>query len=35
VVRLSAENEPEIYAATRTFGTILENVGFDVDNAAG
>ncbi|MGB5105387.1 MAG: phosphoenolpyruvate carboxykinase (ATP) [Candidatus Zixiibacteriota bacterium] len=31
VVRLSAENEPEIFAATRTFGTILENVGFDVD----
>jgi phosphoenolpyruvate carboxykinase (ATP) len=31
VVRLSAENEPEIFAATRTFGTILENVGFDID----
>jgi len=29
VIRLSAENEPEIYACTRTFGTILENVVFD------
>jgi len=28
VIRLSAENEPEIYAATRRFGTILENVIF-------
>ena len=26
VIRLSAENEPEIYATTRRFGTILENV---------
>ena len=26
VIRLSAENEPEIWAATRRFGTILENV---------
>lgn len=26
VIRLSAEGEPEIYAATRQFGTILENV---------
>ena len=29
VIRLSAENEPEIYATTRRFGTILENVIFD------
>ncbi len=29
VIRLSAENEPEIYATTRRFGTILENVVFD------
>lgn len=26
VIRLSKENEPEIYATTRRFGTILENV---------
>ncbi len=29
VIRLSAENEPEIYDCTRRFGTILENVVFD------
>jgi phosphoenolpyruvate carboxykinase (ATP) len=29
VIRLSAENEPEIYACTRRYGTILENVIFD------
>lgn len=29
VIRLSAEHEPEIYATTRRFGTILENVVFD------
>jgi len=29
VIRLSAENEPEIYACTSRFGTILENVVFD------
>ncbi len=29
VIRLSAENEPEIYATTRRFGTILENVVSD------
>ncbi|KPJ93619.1 MAG: phosphoenolpyruvate carboxykinase [ATP] [Gemmatimonas sp. SG8_17] len=29
VIRLSPENEPEIYAATRRFGTILENVVYD------
>jgi phosphoenolpyruvate carboxykinase (ATP) len=26
MIRLSVENEPEIYAATRRFGTVLENV---------
>lgn len=26
VIRLSGESEPEIYATTRTFGTLLENV---------
>ena len=30
VIRLSAENEPEIYATTRRFGTILENVVQDL-----
>jgi phosphoenolpyruvate carboxykinase (ATP) len=29
VIRLSAENEPEIYQTTRRFGTILENVGIN------
>jgi len=29
VIRLSAEHEPEIYACTRRYGTILENVVFD------
>ena len=29
VIRLSAEHEPQIYATTRRFGTILENVVFD------
>jgi len=29
VINLSAESEPEIYATTRRFGTILENVGID------
>ncbi len=29
VIRLSAENEPEIYECTRRYGTILENVIFD------
>lgn len=28
-INLSAKAEPEIYDATRKFGTILENVGFD------
>jgi phosphoenolpyruvate carboxykinase (ATP) len=30
VIRLSEESEPEIYATTEMFGTILENVGYDV-----
>jgi phosphoenolpyruvate carboxykinase (ATP) len=30
VINLSPESEPEIYATTRRFGTILENVGYDV-----
>jgi phosphoenolpyruvate carboxykinase (ATP) len=29
VIRLSAEHEPEIYACTKRFGTILENVMYD------
>ncbi|MFC1640198.1 phosphoenolpyruvate carboxykinase (ATP) [Gemmatimonadota bacterium] len=29
VIRLSPEGEPEIYATTRKFGTILENVALD------
>jgi phosphoenolpyruvate carboxykinase (ATP) len=29
VVRLSPAGEPEIYATTRRFGTLLENVGFN------
>jgi phosphoenolpyruvate carboxykinase (ATP) len=29
IIRLSPSAEPEIYATTRQFGTILENVGFD------
>ncbi|MEW5795220.1 MAG: phosphoenolpyruvate carboxykinase [Candidatus Zixiibacteriota bacterium] len=29
VVRLSKESEPEIFATTRRFGTILENIGID------
>jgi phosphoenolpyruvate carboxykinase (ATP) len=40
MIRLSAEAEPEIYATTRCFGTILENVvidpetrGLDLDSA--
>jgi phosphoenolpyruvate carboxykinase (ATP) len=30
VIRLRKESEPEIYETTRMFGTILENVGYDV-----
>ncbi len=29
MINLSAEGEPEIYATTKMFGTILENVGMD------
>jgi phosphoenolpyruvate carboxykinase (ATP) len=29
VINLSAESEPEIFATTRRFGTILENVAYD------
>jgi phosphoenolpyruvate carboxykinase (ATP) len=32
VIKLSAEAEPEIYATTRRFGTILENVGINMVN---
>jgi phosphoenolpyruvate carboxykinase (ATP) len=31
VVRLSAQAEPEIYETTRRYGTILENVGIDME----
>jgi len=31
VIRLSAENEPDIFETTRRFGTILENVAVDID----
>ena len=31
MIRLSQEAEPEIYATTRTFGTVLENVVMDPD----
>ena len=30
VIKLSMEAEPDIYATTRTFGTVLENVAMDV-----
>lgn len=30
IIRLDPEAEPEIFATTRRFGTILENVGFDI-----
>ncbi len=30
VIRLNAEHEPEIYQCTKTFGTILENVVYDL-----
>ena len=29
MIRLSAEAEPQIYATTRRFGTVLENVVID------
>lgn len=31
MIRLSAESEPEIYATTKKFGTILENVVMDLE----
>lgn len=31
-IRISKEFEPEIYAATNSFGTVLENVAFDPDS---
>ena len=34
VIRLSEEAEPEIYATTRMFGTILENVTIDLNTRA-
>ncbi len=34
VIRLRPETEPEIFAATRTFGTVLENVVLDPHNRA-
>ncbi len=33
-IRLSAEAEPQIYATTRRFGTVLENVAVDPDTRA-
>jgi phosphoenolpyruvate carboxykinase (ATP) len=32
VIQLSAEKEPEIYSMTRKFGTIMENVRFDIES---
>jgi len=32
VIRLSPEAEPDIYACTRRFGTILENVGINLES---
>ncbi len=34
VIRLSQDGEPEIYAATRRFGTVLENVVMDPESRA-
>ena len=34
-IRLSAEAEPEIFATTRRFGTVLENVVLDADRRSG
>jgi phosphoenolpyruvate carboxykinase (ATP) len=34
VIRLSAKGEPEIYATTKRFGTVLENVKVDPDTRA-
>lgn len=32
VINLSSENEPEIFQTTRRYGTILENVGINMDS---
>jgi phosphoenolpyruvate carboxykinase (ATP) len=32
LIRLSAEAEPQIYATTRRFGTVLENVKMDASS---
>jgi len=32
VIKLNPEAEPEIFETTRRFGTILENVGFDINS---
>jgi phosphoenolpyruvate carboxykinase (ATP) len=34
VINLSAKAEPQIFATTQTFGTVLENVVFDLDTRA-
>jgi phosphoenolpyruvate carboxykinase (ATP) len=34
VIRLDPQGEPEIYATTRRFGTVLENVAFDKETHA-
>ncbi|MEO7602982.1 MAG: phosphoenolpyruvate carboxykinase, partial [Sphingomicrobium sp.] len=34
MIRLSAESEPEIYATTKRFGTVLENVVMDPESRA-
>jgi len=34
VIKLNPEAEPEIYATTRMFGTVLENVAFDPETRA-
>ncbi len=31
IINITPESEPEIYATTQRFGTILENIGFDDD----
>ncbi|HBN08046.1 MAG TPA: phosphoenolpyruvate carboxykinase (ATP), partial [Cyanobacteria bacterium UBA8530] len=34
MIKLNPEAEPEIFSTTRKFGTVLENVGYDVDSRA-
>lgn len=34
VIRLSPQGEPELYATTKRFGTVLENVVFDAESRA-